>query len=418
MSGEPAVSDDRLADDRVAAPAGGRGPNTVDGLSTRDAGRASVAGRGPSVAVVGVHGFGASHVRRVVDLAADGRATLAAVVDPRPVDGLEHVPAGTPWYPDLDTLLDRAAPDVVVLATPIPTHLPFAAAALRAGCDVLLEKPPVASLAEHEELLSVVEETGRLCQVGFQTFGSGAVDEVARIVASGELGDVTGVGAVGTWLRTAGYYGRARWAGRRTLDGVDVVDGVVTNPLAHAVATALLLAGARTALDVADVRLDQYRAHPIEADDTSSLVVTTAGGVRVAAGLTVCAPVQSPARVVVQGTLGTATLLYESDTIEVSSGRGVRRIQCGRTDLLHQLLDARADPAVTLRCEVADTGAFMRVLEAVRTAPNPRPVPERFVQWHGEGDERHPVVDGIEDWCARVAAEGRTFRELGAPFAG
>jgi predicted dehydrogenase len=371
----------------------------------------------PTVAVVGVHGFGASHVRRVVDLEGAGRAALAAVVDPRPVDGLEHVPAGTPWFSDLDALLDRAAPDVVVLATPIPTHLPFAAAALRAGCDVLLEKPPVASLAEHEELLAVVEETGRRCQVGFQTFGSGAVDEVARLVASGELGEITGVGAVGTWLRTAGYYGRARWAGRRTLDGVDVVDGVVTNPLAHAVATALLLAGARAAQDVVDVRVDQYRAHPIEADDTSAVVVDTAGGIRVAAGLTVCAPVQSPARVVVHGTLGTATLLYETDTIDVTSGRGSRRITCGRTDLLRQLLDARSDPSVALRCDLADTGAFMRVLEAVRTAPDPRPVPDRFVRWHGEGDERHPVVDGIEDWCARVAAEGRTFRELGAPFA-
>ncbi|WP_421735104.1 Gfo/Idh/MocA family protein [Cellulomonas sp.] len=362
----------------------------------------------PTIAVVGVHGHGATHVRKVADLQERGLATLTALVDPRPVDG--------PWYPDLDALLVADPPDVVVIATPIPTHLPLASAALRAGCDVLLEKPTTASLAEHTELLAVVEETGRLCQVGFQTFGSGAVDEVARIVATGELGELTGVGAVGTWVRGAGYFARARWAGRRTLDGVEVVDGVVTNPLAHAVATALLLAGARTVDDVTDVRVDLHRANPIEADDTSAVIVETRGGVRVSAGLTLCAPVRSPARVTVRGTLGTATLFYETDEIEVTSPRGTRRIRCGRVDLLTQLLIARTHPAVTLRCSVADTGAFLRVLEAVRTAPDPAPVPDAFVEWRGEGDERHPVVADVEHWCARVADEGATFAELGAPF--
>ncbi|WP_249667352.1 Gfo/Idh/MocA family protein [Cellulomonas fengjieae] len=364
----------------------------------------------PTVAVVGVHGHGASHVRRALDLQERGLATLTALVDPRPADG------DVPWYPDLDSLLTRARPDVVVISTPIHTHLPLASAALRAGCDVLLEKPTTASLAEHAELLDVVEQTGRLCQVGFQTFGSGAVDEVARIVATGELGELTGVGAVGTWVRTAAYFDRARWAGRRTLDGVEVVDGVVTNPLAHAVATALLLAGARTVQDVTDVRLDLHRAHPIEADDTSAVVIETGGGIRVSAGLTLCAPRRSPARVTLRGTQGSATLFYESDEIEVVSARGTRRIRCGRVDLLTQLLTARAHAPVALRCSVADTGAFLRVLEAVRTGPDATPVREASVEWAGEGGDRHPVVADIEHWCARVADEGATFTELGAPF--
>lgn len=368
------------------------------------------------VAVVGVHGHGASHVRRVAALASDRRAVLSGVVDPRPVDGLADVPPGTPWFPSLDALLDVQQPDVVVLSTPIPTHLPLASAALRAGCDVLLEKPTTASLAEHAELLAVVEETGRRCQVGFQTFGSGAVDEVVRIVASGELGDLVSVGAVGTWVRTVAYYQRAAWAGRRTLDGVEVVDGVVTNPLAHAVATALLVAGARTVEDVADVEVDLFHAHDIEADDTSSVVVTTRSGLRVAAGLTVCAPERTPARVLVTGTEGSLTLSYEQDAVEVRSPRGTRRITTGRVDLLTQLLDARRSDDVPLRCGVADTGAFMRVLEAVRTAPDPAAVGTAHVGWQGSGPDAWPVVTDVVDWCERVAVEGRTFTALGAPW--
>ncbi|QHT57071.1 Gfo/Idh/MocA family oxidoreductase [Cellulomonas sp. H30R-01] len=368
------------------------------------------------VAVVGVHGHGASHVRRVAALASDRRAVLSGVVDPRPVDGVTDVPPGTPWFPSLDALLEVQRPDVVVLSTPIPTHLPLASAALRAGCDVLLEKPTTASLAEHAALLDVVAETGRRCQVGFQTFGSGAVDEVVRIVASGELGDVVSVGAVGTWVRTVAYYQRAAWAGRRTLDGVEIVDGVVTNPLAHAVATALLVAGARTVEDVADVEVDLFHAHDIEADDTSSVVVTTRTGQRVAAGLTVCAPERTPARVLVTGTQGSLTLFYEQDAIEVRSPRGTRRITTGRVDLLTQLLDARRSDDVPLRCSVADTGAFMRVLEAVRTAPDPSPIAAEHLTWRGSGPDAWPVVTDVADWCERVAAEGRTFTALGAPW--
>jgi len=53
----------------------------------------------PTIAVVGIHGHGASHVRRVADLQERGLATLTALVDPRPLDG------DVPWYPDLDALL-------------------------------------------------------------------------------------------------------------------------------------------------------------------------------------------------------------------------------------------------------------------------------------------------------------------------
>ncbi|MEK8225878.1 hypothetical protein NKG05_07155 [Oerskovia sp. M15] len=262
-----------------------------------------------------------------------------------------------------------------------------------------MEKPTVASLAEHERLVEIVEETGRWCQVGFQTYGSGALDEVRRIVASGEIGTVTGIGAVGTWVRTTGYWERAPWAGKRRIGDQDVVDGVVTNPLAHAVATALLLGGLTRADDVATVDVDLYRANPIESDDTSSVRVVGRDGTRVAAGLTLCAPERSPARVILTGTAGKVTLLYESDTVLVEVAGTQRRVQCERTDLLDNLLavrsgrlrEATADGAQPgLLCDVRDTGAFMRVLEAVRTAPDPALIGPEHVSWHGEGDSAHP----------------------------
>ncbi|WP_084128470.1 Gfo/Idh/MocA family protein [Demequina sp. NBRC 110055] len=395
----------------------------------------TTAGAAPAVALVGIHGHGGAHLRRIRDLEARGVVRLSALVDPRPLE-TDEVPAtggpggprhgsaaagdGAPWFPTLGDLLSapepEVRPDIVVLSTPIPTHVPLASAAMRAGLDVLLEKPTAASLAEHTALVAVAEETGRLCQVGFQTFGSHALTAVDRLIADGEIGDVTGVGAVGLWVRTTAYWARAPWAGKRQLDGRDVVDGVVTNPLAHAVATGLRIAGATRSADVAGVDVDLYRANPIEADDTSSVRVTTADGMRCGFGLTLCAPERTPARILIHGTRGRIELAYETDRVRLVTDSVDLEKQYSRDDLLENLVAARSTPGRPLACDVRDTGAFMRVMEAVRTAPDPRSIDPAHVDWAGEGDERHPVVRDVAAWCEEVAAQGRTFAELGAPW--
>jgi predicted dehydrogenase len=389
------------------------------------------------VAVVGIHGHGGSHLRTVADLEAEGLARLSAVVDPREPD---DAPAS--WFASLGDLLSAetdALPDVVVLATPIHTHLPLARAAMEAGIDVLLEKPTAASLAEHAELVAVAERTGRLCQVGFQTFGSHALPAVADMIARGEIGQVTGIGAVGTWVRTAAYWARSPWAGRRRMGDRAVVDGVVTNPLAHAVATALWVGGARAGTDIAYVKTDLWRANPIEADDTSSLRAVGTDGTRYGFGLTLCAAERTPARVIVQGTEGEIELEYEHDLVRLRTGRVVAEKRYERTGLLENLLLARAAAGSgsgsvaraamvagdglaagrsghRLLCDVRDTGAFMQVLEAVRTAPDPTPIGDAFVDWVDGDDARHPVVHDVAEWCERAAREQRTFTELGAPW--
>lgn len=340
------------------------------------------------------------------------------MADPLPADAVDGPPPGVPWYSSFDDLLAGVgAPDVVVLCTPLPTHLALTETALRAGCDVLLEKPPTLSLAEHDRLVAIVDETGHRCQIGFQTFGSNAFDQIDQVVTSGEIGEVTGIGAVGTRVRTAGYWARAPWAGRRRMNGAAVVDGVVTNPLAHAVATARRVGGVTRADDVASVETDLYRANPIEADDTSSVRVVSADGRNFGFGLTPCVAERSPARVLVQGIRGEVTLFYESDRIEVRTPGGVRCIQSDRTDLLADLLAVRRDPAARLRCDVRDTGAFMRVLDAVRAAPEPVPIAASFVTWHGEAAARRLVVQDVEVWCERAAWTASTFRTFGAPWA-
>ena len=371
------------------------------------------------MALVGAHGYGARHLDNLARLAALDLVELVSVADPRPpAEGT--LPDGVATFQSLTELLAAGpAPDVVILATPIQTHAPLALAAIAAGADVYVEKPPMASLAQFDTVLEAAGKAGRLVQVGFQSLGSHALPALDRLVASGEIGEVRGVSAVGTWVRTKGYFKRSRWAGKRSLDGTDVVDGVATNALAHAVATGLRIAGAALAADAVSVETDLYRAHATESDDTSVIRVRTAGGTVLLCALTLCADEQTAPSVTVHGTLGRAEFFYTEDRLTVTTPDGERTEVFGRTDLLENLLAARraTDGEHGLLSPLAANGAFMKVLEAIRTAEQPHAIGAGHVTWEGEGDDAHPVVHGIRQLIRRAAAAQATFAELGAPWA-
>jgi predicted dehydrogenase len=365
---------------------------------------------------VGVHGFGERHLANLARLEEAGALELVAVADPRP-PGEGRLGGSAAVFHTLDELLASGpAPDVVILATPIQTHAPLAMAALAAGSDVYVEKPPVASMAQFQDFLSAADASGNLVQVGFQSLGSLALPAIRSAVESGEIGDVLGLSAQGMWLRTRGYFKRSRWAGKRSLDGTDVVDGVATNALAHAVATALHMAGAHTVADVASVETDLYRAHDTQSDDTSVIRVRTTAGKTLLCALTLCAPVQHNPSVTVHGTQGDITFFYTKDEVVTTTRAGERRESFGRTDLLENLLAARSTGAPLL-CSLADTGAFTSVLEAIRTAPDPQKIDAGHVTWEGEEDDAHAVVHRIPELIQRAAKAQATFAELGVPWA-
>ena len=370
----------------------------------------------PRVALVGVHGFGERHLANLARLEAAGVVDLVAVADPHPPqDGI--LGASVAVFNTLDQLLAAGpAPDVVILATPIQTHAPLALAALAAGSDVYVEKPPVASMAQFEEVLAAADASGRLVQVGFQSLGSHALPAIRRAVDSGEIGDVLGLSAQGMWVRTKGYFKRSRWAGKRSLDGTDVVDGVATNALAHAVATGLHMAGAHTIAHVSSVETDLYRAHNTQSDDTSVIRVRTAAGQTLLCALTLCAPEQQNPSVTVHGTQGDITFFYTEDEVVTTTRDGERSESFDRTDLLEDLLAARNSGAPLL-CSLADTGAFTSVLEAIRTAPDPQEIGSGHVTWAGEGDDAHPIIHSIPEVFERAAKAQATFAELGVPWA-
>ncbi|WP_256728689.1 DUF6807 family protein [Microbacterium oleivorans] len=363
--------------------------------------------RPTTIALVGVHGYGAVHLdnlRRLGD-----RVRLVAAADPREPD-TGTLPSHTRVFPDLASLLTATdGIDVVIVATPLHTHLELARLVVSRGIDLYLEKPPVLTLHDLQVLEEAADRSGTQVQVGFQSLGSRAL--AAFAADRFDLGPVRAIGAVGLWSRDRAYWQRSRWAGRRELDGVAVVDGVTTNPLAHATATALALAGTTAASEIAQVTADLYRANPIEGDDTSLVRVTTTGGIRVTAGLTLCADDPHEPYVEVHGRRRSARFFYTEDVVEVDG----RRERFDRDDLLENLLDHR-DAGTPLLSPLSAAGAFVAVVDVIgRTRP--LPIDPAYLTAHGDGLARRVVVPGIEDAITRAVDAEATFAELHVPWA-
>jgi predicted dehydrogenase len=159
------------------------------------------------------------------DVDADRAAALAA----------EH--PGATATSRLEDLFALDGVDGVVVGVPNHLHRDCAVAALRAGKDVLLEKPMAMNVAECDEIIAARDETGRVLQVGFVTRFAPSVRAVKQLVDSGQLGRIYHVRA--QWFRRRGIPGLGGWFTTRERSG----GGVLIDLGVHLVDLMMHLAG-------------------------------------------------------------------------------------------------------------------------------------------------------------------------------
>ncbi|MFO1020670.1 MAG: Gfo/Idh/MocA family oxidoreductase [Planctomycetales bacterium] len=83
----------------------------------------------------------------------------------------EKADAKPELYGDYRKLLERQDIDIVTIGTPDHWHTKIAIEAMQAGKDVYCEKPLTLTIAEGQQLIKVVKETGKVLQVGTQQQG-------------------------------------------------------------------------------------------------------------------------------------------------------------------------------------------------------------------------------------------------------
>jgi predicted dehydrogenase len=91
---------------------------------------------------------------------------------------------------ELDDILAAEDIEAIAIVTPVATHRPLVAAALRAGKHVFVEKPLCASTVEALELQSIARAGGLVLMPGHTFLYSPPVNCVRDLLRAGELGEI------------------------------------------------------------------------------------------------------------------------------------------------------------------------------------------------------------------------------------
>ncbi len=140
------------------------------------------------VAVLGVGEMGKRHAENLRRLVPEAR--LVAIADAsadrarQVADELEV----ENWYGSLEAMLENEEIAAVVIATPDKFHAQAVITAVRAGKDVLCEKPLALNLADARAALDTAAQTGRRLQVGFMRRYDPAYAAAMKRIENGEIG--------------------------------------------------------------------------------------------------------------------------------------------------------------------------------------------------------------------------------------
>lgn len=139
----------------------------------------------------GIAGWGYWGPKIARNLDSLPRVSVAMVSD-LDMHRLTSVVVNQPWIHTTTQVEDlfRSDLDGIVIATPVQTHYQLARAALLSGKHVLVEKPLTASVEEAEELVALAKEVKRVLMVGHTFEYSPAVNELRKLVQSGDLGKI------------------------------------------------------------------------------------------------------------------------------------------------------------------------------------------------------------------------------------
>lgn len=94
--------------------------------------------------------------------------------------------------------------DFVSIATPNHTHFEIAKAAVEAGFNVICDKPMTFDMAQAEELVKVVENSGVVFAVSHNYTGYPLIRMAREMILNGELGEIQAIRSnyIQGWLRT------------------------------------------------------------------------------------------------------------------------------------------------------------------------------------------------------------------------
>ncbi|WP_166346800.1 Gfo/Idh/MocA family protein [Phytoactinopolyspora limicola] len=265
---------------------------------------------------LGIAGLAHQHVTYIFDeLTHQPSVRLVAVSDPDQANIARYASsiADCPVYPDHQAMLAAHELDVVVVNGIYAHRADAVVDALRAGADVLADKPLCTSLDQLDTIERVAAETGRLVSVMFEKRGYPVTLAARELVESGTLGDLALIASTGPHVLRAAT--RPAWF--FTSD----YGGILGDLAVHDVDMVLALTGATDGLVVGSSGQRAYPEYPRFSDHGAMMFV--AGGVRATIDAHWLAPEAEKGNgryeMRLVGTRGTAELRWTEGRLDVAT---------------------------------------------------------------------------------------------------
>lgn len=186
--------------------------------------------------IIGYGGMGSYHHH---ELMPSDIVKVVGVYDIAPAAQDKAREAGLSVYESLDAVLSDETVEAVLIATPNDAHKALAIAALRAGKQVICEKPVAMNVGELDDILAVAKETGNTFMVHQNRRWDPDFLVIRDLYQNGQIGDLFQIesrvhganGIPGDWRE------QAKHGGGMLLDwGVHLIDQLlwlIDSPVKH-----------------------------------------------------------------------------------------------------------------------------------------------------------------------------------------
>jgi predicted dehydrogenase len=307
--------------------------------------------------------------------------------------------------------------------TPIHLHAEITKQCLAAGYPVWVEKPPVATVQELDDLAAVAREAGLPVAVCFNSLYSYRAQQLKTELVAGRYGPIQRIKSVGAWGRTESYFRRNDWAGALKTDGRWVLDGDINNPLAHVICNGLFFAGPEPAAlaHPATVEAEIYRANPIESEDTSAIRIRTREGMEVLSWLTLACEGESDPVTVIEAEKATIRFI-DLRQVEIAWHDGTTEFRDSykenRLEMIEHLCRTlRSDEP--LLCPLDMTRPFtLAVNAAFESAETIHTIPgDALDMLRVDDQEKQIAITGISAILQEAFDANALFSEIGVPWA-
>ncbi len=385
--------------------------------------------------LVGIGGYGATHLRAFQQLKERGIAELASVVE-RNRDGCSEAIAelekgGVRCFTGLEEALAHGGFEFVVLSVPLHLHRPMTVQALEAGFPVLCEKSAAPTVQDVQAMADAAERTGLPLDIAYWHQSSSKLIATQQAVVRGVVGQVRRVVVRGGWLRYESYYQRSAWAGRSRVGGLWTLDGPVNNPLAHYLLAGMYLASGEAGHVANPVRVrgELYRGRPtIEGEDTACIHAEFEHGVSEYIYVTLLAAEETYRKVSIE-VHGDAGVVSWHSSDEGQPARYERRdgtsgviehagIAGSTQRCIENFVRYLAGESDTLISPIGDSLKLVRLSNgAFDSSRKVHPIAEPPVVRHGAGDALYYELPGICEQMRVAGEQEGLFSDIGTDWA-